>query len=114
MLRLKRHPVNASSFFQKTQKRGVYFRRVFLLNPVAASTEPDFAVRRVNVVRDALNCFGNDCEVALAVDEERGHAHSLLLRELAALEPAFEKRAEVRAVIVYARRECARLSRGGF
>src|SRR5919199_5518507 len=86
------------SSFQKTRQGRVHFIRVLLLHPVVALGEADFGVGGVHVRRDALDCLGDDGEVALAVDEEGGDADSLLLRVLAA--SAGEERAEVGAVVV--------------
>src|ERR1043165_535565 len=97
------------SFLQKTQERRVDFRGVLLLNPVVAFGEADFGVRRVHVVCDALDRFGDDGEVALAEDEERGDADSLLFGETFGAGAATEERAEARAGIINGGGERARL-----
>src|SRR5436309_4321137 len=86
---------------------------MLLLNPVVGSGETHFSIWRVNVVGDALDGFGDDGEVALAVDEKRRDADALLFGEPSALESAAQERAEVRAVVVDARRERAGFAQRG-
>src|SRR5690348_10174973 len=96
--------VSDLSFIEEAEQRRVDFSRVLLLDPVVRAREPEFGVRRVDVVGDAGGRLGKDCHVALAEDEERGDSHAFLPAYLAA-RPALQEAAEVRAVVVDGRRE---------
>src|SRR5256714_10401213 len=87
---------------------------MLLLNPVVGSGETHFSIRRVNVIGDAPDGFGDDGEVALAVDEKCWDADALLFGEPSALESAAQERAEVRAVVVDGGGQRAALAHRGF
>src|SRR5438067_2026963 len=72
---------------------------MLLLNPVVGSGETHFSIWRVNVVGDAPDGFGDDGEVALAVDEKRRNADALLFGEPSAPESAAQQRGEFPDVV---------------
>src|SRR5205085_1859942 len=101
------------SIFQEAEEDGVDLRGRLLLYPVVAAAEAQLRVRRVHVVGDAGDRLGDDGEVALAVDVERGDAHALVLSYLPLAEAAAEEGAEVGAVVVDAARDRSRLAQRG-